>query len=311
MRTSFAIRTVVGSELEQRYTHSLVGCKRRRRRPPVVSASLSYFYGRVENHVLLRLSALRSHFSLTIVSGQRGILVTLAAALRGPKGGILLCSDQEWNDANVSKRQMDKNYRIRELRDCEFFISGAGPDTPILRAWEEIHENLLRAEAAGCDLVTEHKGILEPVLEKVHKQFTKLLRNWPMSLLVVAAPRSLDRVPILYRSDEAALLHEPYYYAVGSGKPVADYLADRLYEPGRLAKRDLVILAAFILREAGDSSLGVGMGTNMVFIQEGEKALHFMPSATVKEMQEGIPSLQQAIGSYWPGRISFPDWMGS
>jgi len=49
----------------------------------------------------------------------------------------------------------------------------------------------------------------------------------------------------------------------------------------------------------------------MVFIHEGEKALHFMPPATVKEMQEGIPSLREAIGSYWPGRISFPDWMGS
>jgi len=237
--------------------------------------------------------------------------VTLAAAFRGPKGGILLCSDQEWNDAGVSKRQMDKNYRIRELHDCEFFISGAGPDTPIIRAWEEIHESLLRAEGAGFDLVAEHKVILEPVLKKVHEHFNKLLKNWPMSLLVVAAPRSLDRVPIFYRSDGAALLHEPYYYAVGSGKPVADYLADRLYEPGRLAKRELVILAAFILREAGDSSLGVGMGANMVFIHEGEKALHFMPPATVEEMQEGIPDLREAIESYWPGRISFPDWMGS
>jgi hypothetical protein len=72
-----------------------------------------------------------------------------------------------------------------------------------------------------------------------------------------------------------------------------------------------VILAAFILREAGDSSLGVGMGANMVFIHEGEKALHFMPPATVKEMQEAIPSLRDAIVSYWPGRIQFPDWMGS
>jgi hypothetical protein len=64
--------------------------------------------------------------------------------------------------------------------------------------------------------VAEHKAILEPAMERVHKQFAKLLKDWPMSLLVVAAPRSLDRVPIFYRSDGAALLHEPYYYAVGS-----------------------------------------------------------------------------------------------
>ena len=79
---------------------------------------------------------------------------------------------------------------------------------------------------------------------------------------------------MLYRTEAAALIPEPYFYAVGSGKPVADYLADRLYEHGRLGKRDLVILAAFILREAGESSIGVGMGANMVFINEGDKAMH-------------------------------------
>lgn len=236
--------------------------------------------------------------------------MTLAAAFRGPKGGILLCSDQEWNDAGVSKRTINKNYRIGLLRDCEFFISGAGPDTPILRAWEEIHKSLAQADTSGIDLVAEHREIIEATLVIVHKQFARLLKSYPMTLLVVSAPRSLTRVPMLYRSDGAALVPEPYYYSVGNGKPVADYLADRLYEHGRLSKRDLSILAAFILREAGESSIGVS-GGNMVFIHEGEKAMHYISSGVVKEMQDGIPSLRDAIQSYWPGRITFPDWMGS
>jgi hypothetical protein len=72
--------------------------------------------------------------------------------------------------------------------------------------------------------------IIETSLQIIHKQFSQLLKNWPMNLLVVVAPRSLNRVPMLYRTEAAALIPEPYFYAVGSGKPVADYLADRLYE---------------------------------------------------------------------------------
>ena len=237
--------------------------------------------------------------------------MTLAAAFRGPKGGILLCSDQEWNDAGVSKRQINKNYRIGGLSPCEFFVSGAGPDTPILKAWNEMHRCLWEASNVGMDVLVEHRAIFESVLTSIYKQQARTLKFWPMSLLIVVAPRALDKVPMLYRTDGDVLIPEPYFYGVGSGKSIADYLADRLYEPGRLCKRDLLTLAAFILREAGESSIGVGMGANMVFINEGDKAMHFMGPGAVKEMQDGIPSLSDAIQDYWPGKINFPDWMGS
>jgi 20S proteasome alpha/beta subunit len=236
--------------------------------------------------------------------------MTLAAAFRGPKGGILLCSDQEWNDAGVSKRQIDKNYRIGGLPLCEFFVSGSGPDTAIIKAWAEMHKSFLEASNAGRDVLEEHQVIFESVLAGVCKQQAETLKLWPMNLLIVVAPRALDKVPILYRTDNDVLIPEPFYYAVGSGKQVADYLADRLYEFGRLRKRELVTLAAFILREAGESSIGVS-GGNMVFINEGEKAMHYMGPGAVREMQDGIPSLNDAIQNYWPGKINFPDWMGS
>ena len=241
---------------------------------------------------------------------KKGGFMTLAAAFRCPKGGILLCSDQEWNDAG-SKRSINKNYRIGNLESCEFFISGAGPDIPISRAWEEIHNALAQAERNGIDLVVGHREIIELTLQTVHKMFAKLLKNYPMNLLVICAPRSLNRVPMLYRSDGAALDHASFYYAVGSGKPIADYLADRLYEHGKLSKQELATLAAFILREAGDSSIGVGMGANMIFIHEGEKVMHFISPGVIKEMQDGIPNLADAIRSYWSGRLNFPDWYAS
>ena len=251
------------------------------------------------------------HYHVAERPRKRGGLMTLAAAFRGPKGGILLCSDQEWNDAGVSKRSVNKNYRIGNLTPCEFFISGAGPDSTVIKAWNEIHGTLVRAADTGTDVFVERETMLESAVKAVHKLYAKTLKSWPMSLLIVVAPRTADHVPILYRTDGDVLIHEPYYYAVGAGKQVADYLADRLYEPERLGKRELVTLAAFILREAGESSIGVGMGANMVFINEGDKVMHFMGSGVVKEMQDGIPSLKDAIQSYWPGKINFPDWMGS
>jgi 20S proteasome alpha/beta subunit len=234
--------------------------------------------------------------------------MTLAAAFRCTRGGILLCSDQEWNDAGVSKRRVNKNYRISGLPQCEFFISGAGPDTAVIKAWTKITKCLWEASNAGRDVLAEHQTILESALSAVCKQNAKTLKLWPMSLLIIVAPRALDTVPMLYRTDADLLIDEPYYYAVGSGKPVADYLADRLYEFGRLDKRSLAIVAAFILKEAGDSSIGVGLGANMVFIHEGEKVMHYLSQEVIKEIQDGIPSLSAAINAYWPEHVKFTDW---
>lgn len=239
--------------------------------------------------------------------------MTLAAAFRCTKGGILLCSDQEWNDAGVSKRRVNKNYRIREFDPCEFFISGAGPDTVLINTWKAIHRRLRLAAEDGKNVLVEHEALLEEVLKTIHHKYAKTLKFWPIYMLIVVAPRALDMAPILYHTDGDILTPESEYgyYAVGSGKPVADYLADRLYEFGHLDKRSLATVAAFILREAGESSIGVGMGANMVFIHEGEKVLHYLTPGVVKEIQDAIPSLSDAIWSYWPERVSFTDWFAT
>jgi hypothetical protein len=53
--------------------------------------------------------------------------MTLAVAFRCMKDGFLLRSGREWNDS-VSKRSMDKIYRIGNLAPCDFFIAGSGPE---------------------------------------------------------------------------------------------------------------------------------------------------------------------------------------
>jgi 20S proteasome alpha/beta subunit len=236
--------------------------------------------------------------------------MTLAAAFRGSKGGILLCADREWNDAGISKKEINKLFEISKLPDCDFFIAGSGPDAPIFRAYSDIRESLFKAAHRGADILDEYRDIFESTLYTVHQKFARLLKQWPMSFLVVAVPRALDKPPILYRTEGPALIPEPFYFAVGSGRPIADYLAGRLYEFGELDKKELVTVAAFILREAADSCPGVGMGANMVWIRDGDKFTHFIPPKAVKLIQEGIPKMRDAVNSYWLQHAKIPDGLG-
>jgi 20S proteasome alpha/beta subunit len=247
----------------------------------------------------------------TAQRGKQGGFMTLAAAFRGPKGGIVLCADREWSDAGITKRETEKIYWVDNLKSCEVFLAASGPDAPVLRAYSKIPEALYKVEESGRDALLEHQEIIETELLRIDKQFARLLGQWPMSLLIVVAPRSIDKVPMLYWADGPALNANAYYHAIGSGKPIADYLADRLYEHGRHTMREVATIAAFILREAAASSLGVGMGANMAFIHEGEKAIGNIPPPVIKQMQDGIPPLADAIRAYWLGRLNFPDWMGS
>jgi 20S proteasome alpha/beta subunit len=204
--------------------------------------------------------------------------MTLVAAFRCQKGGILLCADRE-ESYGPTKREVDKIYRMRDLVTCEVFIADSGPGNIIRLATEEIHASFIKAKAAGEDALIEHRGIVEQGLGVIYEKFPEMLLEDPMNLVIVVAPRESPTHPLLYHTDGWAMIPESFYIAHGSGKAISDYLADRLYVPymhGQLDKGMVGLLAAFILREAERSVVGVGMGANMVFINEGESAFSFV-----------------------------------
>jgi len=233
--------------------------------------------------------------------------MTLIAAFRARNNGILLCADREENDG-YSKREIDKIYRIRELLPCEVFIAGAGPVSVIVNACAEIRRSLKRSADAGQDVLVEHQELLKASLKIIHKEYAKTLREFPLGLIIVIAPRALHTPPVVYRTDGEMLIPESLYCSYGSGKAISDYLADRLYKHG-LQKDALALLAAFIFREAEQSSSGVGLGTDMIFIHEDDKSLHIIPPSAVKEIEAGVPSLHDAIYSYWEKHAKVPDWL--
>ena len=129
-----------------------------------------------------------------------------------------------------------------------------------------------------------------------------------MSLIIIVAAHAPNVMPLLYYTEGERVVPESLYTAWGSGKRIADYLADRLYQHG-LHKDMLGLLAAFIFREAADSSVGVGRKTDMIFIHEGDKSLHVIPPNKVREIEEGVPSLADAIYDYWNKNTKVPEWL--
>ena len=163
------------------------------------------------------------------------------------------------------------------------------------RAVDDMRRALFEAAYRGSNVLDEHRTILESVLVAIHEQFYSLLNDFPMSLLIVAMPLTPGKAPILYRTEGPALIPESFYFAVGSGRIITHYFANRLYESQHSDKKSLVALAAFILREAASTAPGVGLRANMVYIYNTGNKFDYMPPELVKIIQDGIPALSETI----------------
>jgi hypothetical protein len=233
--------------------------------------------------------------------------MTLVAAFRCRDNGILLCADRQDDDGYV-KRPVDKIYRETGLSNCEVFIAGSGPTTAVLDSCQEIHKALEKAAHYDkSDVLIEHQSIIEASLKAIHIKHKEDLKWMRLGLLIVVVPRNPNGMPILYRNDRSTLIPESEYAAHGTGKPLSDYFAIRLYKYGQ-PNDYLAVLAAFILREAEESVSGVGLGSDMIFIRSGI-SLRYLHTDSISEIQAGIPPLKDAIHSYWGEHIKVPDWL--
>jgi hypothetical protein len=171
-----------------------------------------------------------------------------------------------------------------------------------------IHETLGKAAHVDKrDILAEHHFLIEWTLKEIHIKHKQDLKNISLGLLIVIAPRKFNSIPILYRTERSTLVPEGEYAAHGSGKSLSDYFADRLYKHGQHDEY-LAVLASFIFREAEKSVSGIGLGNDMVFIYPNglRKELH---TESISEIQAGIPSLADAIQSYWAEHLKPPPWL--
>jgi 20S proteasome alpha/beta subunit len=226
------------------------------------------------------------------------------------EGGILLCADREENDG-VAKRSVDKIYPIR-LLPCDVYLAGAGPANAIVKANEEIHSALSHAFASGADVLREYKTLIEAALLSVHAQFPEELEGMPMNFLIILQAHAPNSVPRFYRTEKSVMLIENEYAAFGSGKLICDYFSDRLYEYPKFDKPNLMAVAAFIFREAHKSASGVGPDVDMIYMRPSSALGEREEFGTnlVKEIQDGIPPLSEAIWAYWKAHVNLPPWTG-
>jgi 20S proteasome alpha/beta subunit len=232
--------------------------------------------------------------------------MTLVAAFRAREGGILLCADRK-EEEGYTQREIDKIYYIQELHAFQVFIAGAGPTTIINKANEYIHKSLRLADAdKRTNLLAEHCAYFEGSLKTVYEKYAKELRDCPMGLIIVVAPRIVGSIPILYKTDGAVLSAELTYCSHGSGRMISDYFADRLYKHG-MTNNALALLAAFIFREAERKASGIGLGTDMVLINQGRRC--GLGWDTVKQLQMDIPALSTAIELGWNQEPKLLEWI--
>jgi len=191
---------------------------------------------------------------------RRPLQMTLTNAFRARNGGVLLCADREENDG-YARTEVDKIYPITtDFKTCEVFISGAGPSEILRKAKEHIHRSLIQAERGNSNVLAEHQSLIEGSLRLIYEEYATVLANESMGLIIVVAPR-VPAPPILYSTVEYRLDSQRLYCAHGSGRPISDYLADRLYKEG-MDNNLLKLLAVFIFREAERKAAGVGMGND-------------------------------------------------
>jgi len=237
--------------------------------------------------------------------------MTLIAGFRCRMGGVLLCADREEDDG-YNKREMDKIYRIpvQDLVSCDIWLAGAGHGDLIRKFQSKLHSSLIIAVSRqGRDVYDDHETLIQAELADFHRQWGSEIKKYGLDFIVVVAPYRPNRVPILCKTNKTALVPSPEYCAIGAGKPISDYLADRLLHYDRLDRPTLALLAAFILREAQHSASGVGLGADMKFIHDGGYCWRELFKDRVKELQEEIPALEDAIYAHWKDHVRIPEWL--
>jgi hypothetical protein len=234
--------------------------------------------------------------------------MTLINAFRARDGGVLLCADREEDDG-YAKTEVDKIYPITtDFRTCQIFISGAGPSEIIRKAKEHIHRTLIVANRGNNDVLAEHQSLIEGSLRLLYEEYATVLANDPMGLIIVVAP-NVPVPPILYSTVEYRLDSQRLYCAHGSGRPISDYLADRLYKEG-MDNNLLKLLAIFIFREAERKASGVGMGNDMWLIHDGgQSCREGVGDDHIEQMKRDIPQLSESLYTAWGQTPALEKWL--
>jgi 20S proteasome alpha/beta subunit len=235
--------------------------------------------------------------------------MTLIAGFRYADGGVVLCADRE-ESRQIAKRSIDKIFRI-PLQQAVFLIAGAGRSSILANTFMRLETALKAADTDGSDLFKTHGELINNVLRGVHQEFIWGYNDEPertVALIVAVAFRSPHSIPFLYGTDSDVLYPHQLYGCAGVGEDLAYYFADKLYHQ-HLTRQAAALLAAFIFREVSQSVSGVGLGADMMVLAEKNCLVHIIPPDRVRELEDNLPKVADAIAKAWNEGVQIPDWL--
>ena len=155
--------------------------------------------------------------------------------------------------------------------------------------------------------------MINRILREIYKEFV-----WGqneegergVALIIAAAFNKPHSIPFLYGTDDDIVYPHSLYGCSGIGQDLAYYFADRLYDPSQ-TRQQAILLAAFIFREVSQSVAGVGLGTNMMFFAEKNRLIQVIPHNKVKELEENLPDVSEAMIQAFNKGIQIPDWLAA
>lgn len=256
-----------------------------------------------------KINILKPHLTLTRL--QRGKGMTLIAGFRYADGGVVLCADRE-ESRQTAKRSVNKLFRIL-LRQGVTLIAGAGCSSILANTFMRLEAALQAADRDGSDLFQIHRDVIHKVLRTIHEEFIWGYADESergIALIVAVAFRSPHSIPFLYGTDRDVLYPHQLYGCAGIGEDLAYYFADKLFHQ-HLTRQAAVLLAAFIFREVSQSVASVGLGTDMMILAERDCLLHTIPPNKVKELENDLPNVANAITKAWNEGITIPEWLAA
>lgn len=222
--------------------------------------------------------------------------MTIAAGFKFANG-VLLCADTlhsstGWMKLNASKIQ---RFDLTDKGGGQLAFALSAMNTPYAHM---AIEHCVRAvtsmkpkERTGSGLYLKLLDTLEGFYQNhvyPHPSFTE--NGSPGFYLLIAARSEVDKSLKLYHADTTAVNEIPAYECIGSGAFLAHYLVPRIFWHNKMALKDAVNMAVYVLRETKGYVEGCGGNSEFLALDDKGKfsLVENFDITTAEYMSEGF-----------------------
>ena len=214
------------------------------------------------------------------------------------RDGILVCADMEEVGIGASKRKINKLFQrtiggVPQQADTHIVFTGAGSSAVIDNAIKRIDD----AIAKGQDISNENavQNLIDSTLVTVYEKYV-----WPNQRvdhdikMIVGYSHGFDQR--IWITHDIVTMPEARYVCAGIGEDLANYFADRLYNP-HYSEQQMVRLATLIFKEVKANVSGVGQGTQMWMLRKNGKA-QFYNWQEIVMVEKSLPPFESTLLKY-------------